>query len=296
MKSIGNRKLSRGENASAALFLLPSAVLLAVFVFWPMLNSVELSFFNWNPLKPKALVGWENYARLFSDTLWWTSFQNTLYYIVLNVPLIAAAALGMALLVTSVKTATKFFRGVYFLPSLISLVATGIVWQWLMGTNNGVLNSYLRLAGLEPVKWFSDTQTAMVSIVIVTIWRWAGYYMVILVAGINGISEHYYEAADIEGAGAWQKFRWITLPFLYPVLLFIVLMSTIGSFQEFDLFYMITLGGPGTATYVTGFLMWQTAFTNMKMGYASAMSTILFLIILGFTMIQNHFNREGWEE
>lgn len=281
---------------NAAFFLLPSAVLLAVFVFWPMLNSVELSFFNWNPLKQKAFAGWENYARLFSDKLWWTSFQNTLYYIVLNVPLIAAAALGMALLVTSVKTATKFFRGVYFLPSLISLVATGIVWQWLMGTNNGVLNSYLRLAGLEPVKWFSDTQTAMVSIVIVTIWRWAGYYMVIIVAGINGISEHYYEAADIEGASAWQKFRWITLPFLYPVLLFIVLMSTIGSFQEFDLFYMITLGGPGTSTYVTGFLMWQTAFTNMKMGYASAMSTILFLIILGFTMIQNHFNRQGWEE
>jgi ABC-type sugar transport system permease subunit len=296
MKSERNRRLNRGEATSAAFFLGPSAALLAVFVFWPMLNSVELSFFNWNPLKIKAFVGGANYAKLFSDKLWWTSFQNTLYYIVLNVPLIAAAALGMALLVTSVRTATKFFRGVYFLPSLISLVATGIVWQWLMGTNNGVINSYLRMAGLEPVKWFSSTQTAMISIVIVTIWRWAGYYMVIIVAGINGISGHYYEAADIEGANAWQKFRWITLPFLYPVLLFIVLMSTIGSFQEFDLFYMITLGGPGTSTYVTGLLMWQTAFTNMKMGYASAMSTILFLIILGFTLIQNHFGRQGWEE
>lgn len=272
------------------LFLLPSMLLLLIFVLWPMLYSMVLSFYEWNPLKDNQFVGLANYRELLHDKLWWTSVWNTLYYIVLNVPLIMILALGMAALVTRTKF-SKLFRGIYFMPTMLSLVATGIAWNYLLGTNNGAVNGLLNACGLGSVKWLTSGKIAMVSIVIVTAWRWAGYYMVMLVAGMLGISEQYYEAASLEGAGPWQKFWHITLPELKPVLVFIALMSIIGSFQEFDLFYMITLGGPGTSTYVTGYYMYQTAFSSMKMGYASAMSVVLFVVIFVFTLLQNKWTK-----
>ena len=272
------------------LFLLPSMLLLLIFVLWPMLYSMVLSFYEWNPLKDNQFVGLANYRELLHDKLWWTSVWNTLYYIVLNVPLIMILALGMAALVTRTKF-SKLFRGIYFMPTMLSLVPTGIAWNYLLGTNNGAVNGLLNACGLGSVKWLTSGKIAMVSIVIVTAWRWAGYYMVMLVAGMLGISEQYYEAASLEGAGPWQKFWHITLPELKPVLVFIALMSIIGSFQEFDLFYMITLGGPGTSTYVTGYYMYQTAFSSMKMGYASAMSVVLFVVIFVFTLLQNKWTK-----
>lgn len=268
-------------------FLLPSFLLLAVFVFWPMIYSMVLSFFDWNPLKGKEFTGLANFQTLFHDNLWWTSLRNTIYYIVLNVPLILLTSLAMAVIVVSLGRTSKLFRGIFFVPTMLSLVATGIVWSYLLNTNTGVVNGLLNKIGLPSVRWFTSGKIAMLSIVIVTVWRWAGYYMVMFVAGMLGISEQYYEAAELEGATRWQKFRHITLPQLKPMIYFVSLMSVIGSFQEFDLFYMITLGGPGTSTYVTGFYMWQTAFSSMKMGYASAMSVVLFVIVLVFTLIQN---------
>ncbi len=272
------------------LFLLPSLALLLVFVLWPMIYSMVLSFYEWSPLKGADFTGLANYKKLFGDSLWWESVWNTLYYIVLNVPLIIVASLGMAVLVTHTKLA-KLFRGIFFMPTMLSLVATGIAWNYLLGTNNGAVNGLLDILGIEPVKWFTSGKIAMISIVIVTVWRWAGYYMVMLVAGMLDISEQYYEAASLEGAGPWQKFRYITLPELKTVIVFIALMSIIGSFQEFDLFYMITSGGPGTSTYVTGYYMYQTAFSSMDMGYASAMSVFLFVVILVFTILQNRVTK-----
>ena len=272
------------------LFLLPSMLLLLVFVLWPMLYSMVLSFYEWKPLKDNVFVGLENYRELLYDKLWWTSVWNTLWYIVLNVPLIMVMALGMAALVTHTK-ASKLFRGIYFMPTMLSLVATGIAWNYLLGTNNGAVNGLLNTLGLGSVKWLTSGKIAMVSIVIVTAWRWAGYYMVMLVAGMLGISGQYYEAASLEGARPWQKFWYITLPELKPVLVFIALMSIIGSFQEFDLFYMITSGGPGTSTHVTGYYMYQTAFSSMRMGYASVMSVVLFVVILVFTLLQNKWTK-----
>lgn len=286
-KKFGSKRQRLYNSSCVILFLLPSFLLLAVFVFWPMIYSMVLAFFEWNPLKGKEFTGLENFRTLVQDDLWWTSLKNTVYYIILNVPLIVAAALGLAEIVVSVGRTSKLFRGIYFVPTMLSLVATGIVWSYLLNTNTGVINGLLNRIGLPSVKWFTSGKVAMLSIVIVTVWRWAGYYMVMFVAGMLGISEQYYEAADLEGAGRFQKFRYITLPQLKPMIYFVALMSIIGSFQEFDLFYMITLGGPGTATYVTGFYMWQTAFSSMKMGYASAMSVVLFIIVLLFTVIQN---------
>ena len=280
------KRINIKHELTIAAFLLPSMLLLIIFVLWPMLDSMYLSFFKWNPLKANEFLGLENYRNLMKDKIWWISVKNTIYYIVLNVPLIIIVSLIMASLVMKTK-ASKLFRGIYFLPTMLSLVATGIVWNYLLGTNNGVVNGLLKSLGLGQVKWFTSSKVAMISIVIVTIWRWAGYYMVMIVAGMLDISEQYYEAADIDGASSWQKFCHITLPGLRPILVFIALMSVIGSFQEFDLFYMITSGGPGTSTYVTGFYMYQAAFSSMKMGYASAMSVVLFVVILIITLFQN---------
>lgn len=274
------------NNIMVFLFLLPSLALLAVFVLWPMIYSIVLSFYDWSPLKGMSFLGLDNYKELFTDKLWWKSIFNTLYYVVLNVPLIICASLALASLVLHTRF-SKLFRGIFFLPTMLSLVATGIVWNYLLSTNNGAVNGLLNAIGLSSVKWFTSGKVAMISIVIVTVWRWAGYYMVMIIAGMLNVSTQYYEAASLEGATSWQKFRYITLPELKTILIFIALMSIIGSFQEFDLFYMITSGGPGTATYVTGYYMYQQAFSSMNMGYSSAMAVFLFVVILFFTIIQN---------
>lgn len=284
------------NNMYIGLFLLPSFLLLLVFVLWPMIYSMVLSAYEWDPLKDKVFIGLQNYIKLMKDEYWWISLKNTLVYIVLNVPLIIAVSLIMAVLVTSVPKLSKLFRGIYFMPTMLSLVATGIVWNYLLSTNNGIINGLLKEIGLPSVRWFTSSKVAMFSIVIVTVWRWAGYYMVMFVAGILEIPRQFYEAAEMEGAGVWQKFRYITFPQLKYIIYFVAMMSIIGSFQEFDLFYMITLGGPGTSTYVTGFYMWQQAFSSRKMGYASAMSVVLFILVFIFTLLQNRVEQKSGEE
>jgi ABC-type sugar transport system permease subunit len=297
---ISSSKIKNRETVSVLLFLLPSLLLLAVFVFWPMMYSLILSFFDWNPLKDKKFIGLDNFKTLISDKLWWTSLKQTIYYIALNVPLIIISSILLALLVVALgkysSRISNIFRGIFFIPTMLSLVATGIVWLWLLSANYGAINSLLERVGIKPVQWLSSSKMAMISIVIVTTWRWAGYYMVIFIAGLQSIPRHFYEAAAIDGASPVVQFKYITMPALYPTIFFVSLMSIIGSFQEFDLFYMITLGGPSTATYVTGFYMWRTGFSLLKMGYASSMSTVLFIIMLLFTVIQLLINRKREEE
>lgn len=284
-------KTQNRERICAVLFLLPSALLLLIFVLWPMLYSGVMSFFNWDPLKGASFIGLKNFVKLMGDKLWWTSLANTLFYIVLNVPLIILLALAMSELVVALAKRSMFlsklFKSVYFLPAVLSLVATSIAWRYLLNTNTGSINGILVTLGLDPVGWFTNSKLAMLSIVIITTWRWAGYYMVMIVAGRLSISEEYYEAANIDGANGWRKFTGISLPLISPVLYVIALMSVIGSFQEFDLFYMITSGGPGTATYVTGLYLYEAAFTSRKMGYACAMAVVLFVIVFALTMLQS---------
>lgn len=160
------------NNIMVFLFLLPSLALLAVFVLWPMIYSIVLSFYDWSPLKGMSFLGLDNYKELFTDKLWWKSIFNTLYYVVLNVPLIICASLALASLVLHTRF-SKLFRGIFFLPTMLSLVATGIVWNYLLSTNNGAVNGLLNAIGLPSVKWFTSGKVAMISIVIVTVWRWA---------------------------------------------------------------------------------------------------------------------------
>ena len=273
------------NNIMVFLFLLPSLALLAVFVLWPMIYSIVLSFYDWSPLKGMSFLGLDNYKELFTDKLWWKSIFNTLYYVVLNVPLIICASLALASLVLHTRF-SKLFRGIFFLPTMLSLVATGIVWNYLLSTNNGAVNGLLNAIGLPSVKWFTSGKVAMISIVIVTVWRWAGYYMVMVVAGRLEISQEFFEAADLDGANAWHTFVYITLPQLKPVLTYIILMCVIGTFQEFDLVYTMTNGGPGTSTYLTGLTLYKTAFSSLKMGYSCTMAVFIFILSIIISVVQ----------
>lgn len=283
-------KQKKSDFKVGILFLFPSLLLLALFVFWPMADSIRMSFYDWNPLKGKTFNGLENYITLIHDKLWWTSLWNTIKYILMNVPPIVIFAVIMCELVLYANkfntTISKLVRGIYFLPCALSLVATGVAWRYLMGTNYGVINNFLKALHLPAVGWLTDSKTALLSMAIVTIWRWAGYYMVMVVAGRLEISQEFYEAADLDGANAWHKFISITLPQLKPVLTYIILMCVIGTFQEFDLVYTITNGGPGTSTYLTGLTLYKTAFSSLKMGYSSAMAVFIFLISLIISILQ----------
>lgn len=297
MKPFHTQKKRSRDRLVAFLFLLPAIVLLALFVFWPMVNSIAMSFYDWNPLKGKTFTGLKNYITLFHDSLWWKSVWNTVRYILINVPAIVIFAILMSELVLHVNrtspTASKFARSVYFLPCALSLVATGVAWRYLMGTNYGVINTFLNSFGLPNVGWLTNGKIALLSVAIVTVWRWSGYYMVMVTAGRLDIASMYYEAAAIDGASAWTKFTRITLPLLKPVLVYIILMCTIGTFQEFDLVYTMTNGGPGTSTYLTGFTLYQTAFSSLKMGYSCAMAVILFLISIIISVLQMRLTRDS---
>lgn len=283
-------KLKKKDRQIAVFFLLPSIILLLVFVLWPMIYSIAMSFFDWNPLKDKIFIGLENYRTLFGDKVWWTSFKNTLLYILMNVPAILALSLAMSELVLFISrrsnTLSKLVRSMFFLPCVFSLVATGVAWKYLLGTNYGVVNAMLNQIGLPSVKWLTNGRLALVSVAIVCVWRWSGYYMVMVVAGRLEIPEDYYEAATLEGAGGWQKFRSITLPLLRPVMTYIILMCVVGTFQEFDLVYTMTAGGPGTSTSLTGYYLYKTALSSLKMGYSSTMAVLLFIVSFVFSFFQ----------
>lgn len=290
MEYVRPKRKKKGDMGVAFLFLLPSFLLLALFVFWPMLDSVKMSFYDWHPLKGQSFIGLENYKNLLKDDLWWTSLKNTVFYILINVFPIAVFAIIMAELVLFAnkrnKTVSKLVRGIFFLPCALSLVATGVAWRFLMGTNYGIINHFLNKLGIPSVGWLTDGRVALISMAIVTIWRWAGYYMVMVVAGRLEISKELYEAAELDGANAWERFFSITLPQLKPVLTYIILMCVIGTFQEFDLVYTMTNGGPGTSTYLTGLTLYKTAFSSMKMGYSCTMAVFIFLLSIVISVLQ----------
>ena len=267
-------------------FLAPSFLHLVVFVFVPLLFSLYLSFHRWNVILPeKPFVGLENFKTLLRDRLFWKAMKNTAIY-TLHVPVGMAISLGVAVMLNQRIRGVNFFRTLYFLPSVSSFVAIAMVWIWLYQPQYGLINFILRKLGLGTLPWLSSPSTALISIMIMSIWMGIGYQMVIFLAGLQGIPEYLYEAALIDGASAWQRFRRITLPLLTPTTFFVLVTSVIGSFQVFTSVYVMTSGGPNRATDVVVYHIYQNAWEYLRMGYASAMSWILFVVILIATYVQ----------
>jgi multiple sugar transport system permease protein len=271
------------------LFITPNFLGLAVFMLFPIVISLVLSFTNWDMVSDPELVGLANYERMIGDEQLWVSMRNTVVLALLSIPLGMAASLGLALALNKKLRGVNIFRAAFFLPVIASMVAVAMVWRWIYNSEFGILNYFLELVGIPGQSWLSNQALVLPSIALVMVWKSMGYNMVLFLAGLRAIPRHLYEAAELDGANAWQRFRNVTLPLLTPTLFFVTVMSIIGSFQVFDVVYIMTGGGPGDASRVFYYWLWQNAFEFFRMGYASAMAWLLFVILFTATLIQMRF-------
>jgi multiple sugar transport system permease protein len=275
------------ETRFAWLAILPALLFFAVFVGYPVGYSFYLSFHEWNMMaETPTWVGLENYAALLRDDDFRRSLVQTALFTLGITACIVVLSLGMALLLDQKLRWIKFYRTIFYLPAVTSLVAIGIVWVWIFDPQYGLINQILRGIGIEGPLWLADTRVALIALIITAAWRNIGYFATIFLAGLQGIDDMYYEAARIDGAGAWASFRRVTLPLLKPTILFVVVMSVILSFQVFALVYVMTGGGPANSTSVLVFYLYQQAFTYFRMGYASAVGFVLFVIVFALTLLQ----------
>jgi ABC-type sugar transport system permease subunit len=275
------------EARSAFLFVLPSCLILATFVYWPILQVFWFSLHNWSILQVDTpFVGFANYASLLADDRFWNALRNTVYYTIGAVPLTTVLALAVALGVNERIPASNLLRSAYFLPGICSLAVMGLVWAYLVNPQIGIFSYALTGIGLPATNWLQSTTWALPAVTLVGIWKSVGFDMVIFLAGLQAVPTTYYEAAKIDGAGRWQRFWNVTLPLLRPTTLFVVVTSVIGSFQVFDQVYVMTRGGPlfSTETLVT--YMYHQGFEIFHMGYATTISAILFVVILVISALQ----------
>ena len=266
--------------------------MIAFFVVFPIIFSLYLSFHEWAILTPdKPFVGLDNFERMFSTPEFWQALKNTFLYTVGVVPVGAAASLALALLLNRTILGSGFFRTAFFLPVITSTIAIAVVWLWVYDDNIGLLNLILRGLGFQPVRWLTSSKTALLSMIIMNVWRNAGYHMVIFLAGLQSIPESLYEAATIDGVNTFQRFRYITWPLLVPTTVFVLITNTIFTFQVFGPIYVMTGGGPARSTSVIVYYLYQRAFEFQEMGYASAVAWIIFIILIGLTLFQLWLSR-----
>lgn len=292
-KRIGRKKLSKREALWALLFLLPMLIGFLSFTAIPVLASLILSFYRWDFMSSPRFIGLEHFFALLREPLFRVVLWNTTYYTVGTVFPSMAIGLGLALVLNRKLYGCAFYRAVFFLPIIIPMVAAGLVWKLLYAPDFGVINYYLWKLHLPRSEWVRSTSTAMLAIIIMSIWKGTGFSIVIYLAGLNGIPESYYEAARTDGANWWQRFRYITFPLLTPSTFFILALSIIGSFQIFDQVYVMTGGGPADATRTLVQHMYEVGFRWFRMGRASAIAWMLFMIIFVATILQFHYQR-GW--
>lgn len=280
------RRHERHQIRTAVPFLVPSVLHLVVFVLTPIVFSAYLSMHRWDlVVQEKPFVGLANFREIAADPSFWNALRNTCLYS-LNVPVSMACALAIALMLRRKMKLVGILRTLYFLPGVTSFVAVALVWMWLYHPSFGAANFILSLAGIAPGQWLNSSDTAMLSIMIFTIWLGMGYQIVIFLAGLQGIPEELLDAARIDGANGWKRFVHVTLPLLKPTTFFILVTSLIGSFQVFTSVYVMTAGGPVGSTDVLVYHIYQAAWEQLRMGYASAISWVLFVLIMIATWIQ----------
>lgn len=288
IKMTGKQKKKWKRNAIGYSFILPNFIGYFIFIFVPVILTFVLCVMKWDGSStPMEFVGLKNFAKLFHDSGFRISVTNTLYYAVFTVPLTMVAALLIAVLLNSKIKGIVVYRTAFFFPYVASLVAVGAVWNMLFQPEFGPVNEFLKFIGIaNPPKWCASTDWAMTVIIIVSVWKYMGYYMVVYLAALQGISQDLYEAASIDGATGFKKFRYITIPMLKPTTFFVIIMMTIQCFKVFDLIYVMTGGGPGRSTNVLVNHIYNAAFVDFKFGYASASALVLFAIVLVVTVIQ----------
>ena len=280
-------RLQRRWNFWGYLFILPNFLGFLLFMLVPIIMALVFSFTNYDVISQMDFVGINNYVGLFTDDQFITSLLNTLWFAVLTVPTGVILALLLAVLFNRQIRGISIFRTFVFIPVITSMVAVSLVWSMLYEDNAGLLNTLLGYVGLGPVHWLTDTNIAMISIAIMSVWKGLGYNMTIFLAGLQGVPGELYDAATIDGATARQKFMKITVPMIAPTTYFVTLMALIGSLQVFDQVWIMTQGGPVDATKTVAMYLYQYGFQFYKMGYACAAAYVLFILVFIVSLIQN---------
>lgn len=278
--------MKHGHPLLPYAFLLPACSLIGGLVLYPALQALLVSFTSFNMITPSQWVGADNYRRLAADPFFWQALRNSLLYLVVVVPVLVLAPIGLAVLVDRALPGIRLFRALFYLPVITSLVISGLIWKWVY-EERGLLNYVLQATGLvaEPVAFLTDPGNALLSVMVVTIWSGMGYYMVIYLAGLQAIPRHLYEVAEVEGVSCWQQFIHITLPLLRPSMAIVAVMSSIAAMKVFEEIYVMTQGGPMDASKTLVYFIYETAFAEFEMGLAAAAGMVLFAITLTLSLI-----------
>ncbi|MBE7705151.1 MAG: sugar ABC transporter permease [Cyanobacteria bacterium SIG29] len=288
-KLLINKFKKNKEKNIRTSFLIPSLIGSFVFIFLPSIFSFFLSFFDWNLINDLKFVGLNNYLNLLSSTEFWFVFKNTIVYSLAVTLLGTLIPLVLASIINSKIICKEFLKTSYFLPFITPMIVIAMIWQWIFDPNIGFINLLLK----SNIQWLYDTKTAMFALIIVSVWKLIGYNMVIFLSGLSSISSQVYEASKIDGANKVKTFLFITVPLLTPTIFFVLLITTISSFQVFDLIYLMTEGGPENSTNVLVYWLYKNAFEFFNIGKASAIAYVLFVFILILTIIQWNL-RKKW--
>jgi multiple sugar transport system permease protein len=280
-------RFQKHEQMTAIWFVLPAFLLLLVFVFYPMIQAFVISFQNYTLVgDTKSFVGLDNYTALFKDQEFLSSLKHSLYFAAVVIPIQTSISLGLALLIQKKRWMTGFFRTTYFIPVVISTAVAATVFKLIYNKEFGILNTVLNMLHLPLTNFLSNPQTAMNGVVMLGIWKAAGFFMIIFLAGLNNIPQDLYEAARVDGASKIQQFFRITLPLLNRTTAFVVIITTIDAIKLAGLVFVLTNGGPNGSTETVVFYIYQIAFKQMQMGYATAAAFVLFAIVLIISLIQ----------
>ncbi|MBP1988508.1 carbohydrate ABC transporter permease [Paenibacillus eucommiae] len=275
----------RQDSLWAWAMIAPAVLGLLIFMWGPVVYVMALGFFEWDLITAKQFVGISNYARLVKDPMFYHSLKVTFQYVCLFVPATIIASMFLSILLNRIRFAV-LFRTLFFLPAVCMTVATSLVWTLIYNPQTGLFNALLGLLGIPGLKWIYDPSTAVASIALMGIWLQAGYNTVFYLAALQNIPKTIYEAAEIDGATSWKKILYVTIPLLSPTTFFLLIINVIGSFQAFDQLYVMTKGGPGDATTTLVYYIYQQAFQNYSVGYASSLSAVLFLLVIIVTIVQ----------
>ncbi|WP_049562078.1 carbohydrate ABC transporter permease [Nonomuraea sp. SBT364] len=273
------------------MFAAPAVAVFAVFMFWPLIKVVWISFQKTSGFGIARWIGAQNYQDIMADPIFWTALANTALYTLLSVPLCLFAGLAAALLLNKKMPARGLIRAIFYMPAVISGVSSALIAAWMFNEDLGIVNRILGLLGLDGVAWQSEGLPAMLSLVAVSLWIGLGFNMVVYLAALQGIPRQVYEAARCDGASWWQTLRSITIPSLAPTTFFLVVIGIINSFQVFDIVYVMTGGGPGNSTTMLVTYAYSTGFEQRQQGYASAIGVLLYLIVLVLTVVQWRIGR-----
>jgi multiple sugar transport system permease protein len=287
------RQTSKRRARAGRMFVAPNLAAVAVFMLFPLGFSLYMSFHDWDVFTPAKFVGLANYRSLITDPLFSIALRNSVVYTIGTVVPTILVSLAVAGVLNRKVKGISVFRTIVFLPLAVSSVVVAVVWQFVFNTDNGLLNIMLGWIGVGPVPWLVDPKWAMASLCMVTVWRSVPFATVILLAAMQGVSDNLYEAARLDRAGELRQFVSITVPLIRGAVTFVVVISIIHAFQAFDLVYVLTgrNGGPETATYVLGIMMFQHAFAFLEFGYASALAWVMFAILLVLTVVQLRLGR-----